>query len=348
MGAHVLGVGIIGAGPVTQAIHVPTLQRMPDRFRVTHVMDTVAETAEAVAARTGARHSTDIDTVLADPSVDVVAVCSPHAFHADQVVAACAAGKRAILCEKPLAMTPDEATAIAKASAAAAVPVLVGTMHAYDHAWRRALDAWESAGERPHTVRISALIPPNPGSEDFASEIVGRPPAPAPSERGTAADIRNVHGGVMGLAIHDLPLVRRLARGGSVDVLSARALAPSGYEIVAQTGDTLLEIHGSSSAPWDPSWTLDAISTTAALHVAFPLPYVHAGSAVARHATDAETVVHGPYPNTGYTVEWNELYDVATGAAPAPDTSTIVDDALFAQDIAAQAVALMERESVIA
>ena len=30
-----LGVGILGAGPVTQAIHLPTLARMPDLFRVT-------------------------------------------------------------------------------------------------------------------------------------------------------------------------------------------------------------------------------------------------------------------------------------------------------------------------
>jgi predicted dehydrogenase len=37
----------------------------------------------------------------------VVPICSPHRFHAPQVTAACRAGKRAVLCEKPFAMSGD-------------------------------------------------------------------------------------------------------------------------------------------------------------------------------------------------------------------------------------------------
>ena len=46
-----LGVGILGAGPVTQAIHLPTLARLPDKFRVIAVMDIDAQVASSVAAR---------------------------------------------------------------------------------------------------------------------------------------------------------------------------------------------------------------------------------------------------------------------------------------------------------
>ena len=49
-----LGVGIIGAGPVTQAIHLPTLATLYDHFRVVHIMDINAEVAEGLAARSGA------------------------------------------------------------------------------------------------------------------------------------------------------------------------------------------------------------------------------------------------------------------------------------------------------
>ena len=49
-----LGVGILGAGPVTQAIHLPTLARLPDKFRVTAVMDIDSQVASSVAARAGA------------------------------------------------------------------------------------------------------------------------------------------------------------------------------------------------------------------------------------------------------------------------------------------------------
>lgn len=98
-----LGVGILGAGPVTQAIHLPTLARLPDLFRVTTVMDIDAQVAETVASRAMAEPTQSVQAVLDNPSVDVVAVCSPHQFHAEQVAAICAAGKRGILCEKPLA-----------------------------------------------------------------------------------------------------------------------------------------------------------------------------------------------------------------------------------------------------
>ena len=37
-----LGVGIIGAGPVTQAIHLPTLSTL-NGLRVLHIMDVNAE-----------------------------------------------------------------------------------------------------------------------------------------------------------------------------------------------------------------------------------------------------------------------------------------------------------------
>jgi hypothetical protein len=77
-----LGVGIIGAGPVTQAIHLPTLASLGDRLKVVHIMDVNAEVGALVASRTGARSTTSVQTLLEDPEVDVVAICSPGQFHA--------------------------------------------------------------------------------------------------------------------------------------------------------------------------------------------------------------------------------------------------------------------------
>ena len=108
-----LRVGILGAGPVTQAIHLPTLARLSDDFEVRVVMDVHAATAETVARRAGAAHTTRAEDVFGDPSVDVIVICSPSQFHAEQVIAACRAGVKAILCEKPFAMTAEEANEIA-------------------------------------------------------------------------------------------------------------------------------------------------------------------------------------------------------------------------------------------
>jgi myo-inositol 2-dehydrogenase/D-chiro-inositol 1-dehydrogenase len=140
-----VGVGFIGAGPVTQAIHLPTLATLADRLHVAHVMDVDEPLAAAVATRVGARSTTEVDELLADPDVGVVAICSPHRFHAEQVEAACAAGKRAILCEKPLAVDYDGVARIVAASQASDVPVIVGTIHVYDPA---VAAARLSSGER--------------------------------------------------------------------------------------------------------------------------------------------------------------------------------------------------------
>ena len=105
-------------------------------------------------ARAGAVASTSLDTLLDDPAVDIVAVCSPHEFHAEQVVAACGAGKKAVFCEKPLAVTRDEAERIAEASARYGVPVVVGTMNLWDPA----------AGLRTDrsSFTVSAIVPSAP------------------------------------------------------------------------------------------------------------------------------------------------------------------------------------------
>ncbi|MES2301779.1 MAG: hypothetical protein V4521_06860 [Pseudomonadota bacterium] len=61
---RILGVGFLGAGPATQAIHLPTLARLQNQFRIANVMDPVGATAEAVAARVGAAWTTDAAALL--------------------------------------------------------------------------------------------------------------------------------------------------------------------------------------------------------------------------------------------------------------------------------------------
>jgi myo-inositol 2-dehydrogenase/D-chiro-inositol 1-dehydrogenase len=146
-----LGVGILGAGPVTQAIHLSTLA---DRLQVVHVMDVDERVAATVADRTGARATTKMEQLLDDPTVDVVAICSPHQFHADQVAAAADAGKRGILCEKPLATTVEQAQRIADLSKSSGIPVVVGAMHAYDPAWAAVQRHW---GTLPESTSLCPL-----------------------------------------------------------------------------------------------------------------------------------------------------------------------------------------------
>src|SRR5438067_11616011 len=118
----------------TQAIHLPALAALANDIAVVRCTDPDPVVAAAVAKRSGSKPAASYDELLDDPAVDVVLVASPDAVHAQHVIAACSAGKRAVLCEKPLASTIDDADAVVKASESTSVPVIVATMHAYDAA----------------------------------------------------------------------------------------------------------------------------------------------------------------------------------------------------------------------
>ncbi|MCJ1698063.1 Gfo/Idh/MocA family oxidoreductase [Rathayibacter caricis] len=336
-----LGVGFLGAGPVTQAIHLPTLARMPELFRVIRVMDVDAGVAASVAARVGADSSTDTTALLADPRVDVVAICSPHAFHAEHVIAACRAGVAAVLCEKPFAMTGEEAAGIAAVSAETGVPILVGAMHAYDAGWLAAA----AAGVVPHTIRSSIVLPLNARFEDAATEILSRPD-PAPFDAGDSEQTAAaVAGGVMGLAVHDLPLVRELlgrvspSAWSTAQVVSAEFLAPFGYLVVLTAGDVLVELHAVMGTASEPDWRLTAIGTDDAgddliAEVRFTPSYVQAGSATAEIIRASGSLRVPPTDRNGYEDEWRHLAELARGAAPLRSASSLIDDLVFALSIA--------------
>jgi predicted dehydrogenase len=62
------------------------------------------ESGQAVATQLGMKTSSRFEDALEDPDVQAVILCSPHRFHADQIVAAAKAGKH-VFCEKPLCTT---------------------------------------------------------------------------------------------------------------------------------------------------------------------------------------------------------------------------------------------------
>lgn len=83
------------------------------------------ERAADWAARQGLRILPGFDAVLADPAVKAVAIASPHRMHADQVIAAAAAGKH-VFVEKPFTMTKASAEAAVAACRRAGVVMALG------------------------------------------------------------------------------------------------------------------------------------------------------------------------------------------------------------------------------
>jgi predicted dehydrogenase len=330
-----LGVGILGAGAVTQAIHIPALARLADQFAVRHVMDVDGAAAAAVAARVGANWSISAEELLRDPAVDVVVICSPPAFHAAQVLAAIAAGVRGILCEKPLAATGAEAETIAAAALASRTPLIVGAMHAYDPAWLAAQDAWGDLRDAAHVVRSSIVLPPNARYEHWATESHAPPPASGAAHlRGPAGRAERLRDGMLGLAIHDIPLIRRFVP--VIDrVSSAEVLEPFGYAVSIEGASRRVELFAHLHAHWRPEWSFEAWSSEARLRVDFPPSYVQAGSAVATLTRPGGAIQFGPFEGNGYLGEWRRLARLVAGEPqPGQEVRSAVDDLEFALRIA--------------
>jgi len=100
IGAAVVGTGFIGA------VHVEALRRLG--VQVHGVVGSSHDRAASRARDLGLPPAYDsFQVMLADPRVEVVHIASPNHMHHEHAKAALEAGKHAV-CEKPLAMTPDE------------------------------------------------------------------------------------------------------------------------------------------------------------------------------------------------------------------------------------------------
>jgi predicted dehydrogenase len=110
-------IALAGVGTVFEDVSAPLLELVAD-----------SDETRAAAARLSLgfkRGTGDWRTLVTDPAVDVVDVCTPNHLHREMVLAAIAAGKH-VYCEKRLALTAGEATEMAAAADRAGVAHLVG------------------------------------------------------------------------------------------------------------------------------------------------------------------------------------------------------------------------------
>lgn len=119
-----VGFGVIGCGGIA-AGHLPA-QRDVAGARTVAVCDINEEAARAVAAEYGVEKVfTDWREVIEDDAVDAVAVLLPHHLHRDVTVAAAEAGKH-VLCEKPMAVSLQQADDMIAAAETAGVVLMIG------------------------------------------------------------------------------------------------------------------------------------------------------------------------------------------------------------------------------
>lgn len=248
-----LRLGIVGAGTVAQAVHLPILLRRSDLFEVTALCDLSPGALEAAGEGCGVpprRRYRTVADLLAPGGIDALIVLTSGSHGA-----ACAAAAQAgvpVFCEKPLAYTLAEADALDPAAR-----VAVGYMKLYDPAFRRA-QAVLAERPPPRTVEVTVL---HPSSQSQLRHLRLVRPADVPEQAlavlKTERDalLRQALGGappllrrlyaqeLLGSVVHDLALVRGLVgnpiRCDHVDVwpddapesLSILCLLPGGARL---------------------------------------------------------------------------------------------------------------------
>lgn len=138
-------VGVIGVGMIGQD-HIRRLTSVLAGAKVVAVSDVISTQAQEVASRLpGAKACVTGEELIADRQVDAVVVTSWGPTHAAFVLAAIAAGKP-VFCEKPLATTASDCSAILDAEAAFGRRLVqVGFMRRFDARYR-ALKATVASG----------------------------------------------------------------------------------------------------------------------------------------------------------------------------------------------------------
>lgn len=189
-----INVGVLGYGRIGR-IHA-------DNVRASQLANlvTVADPlfGSAITPPDDIASTRDVQSVIDDPNIDAVMICTPTVTHAPLVEAAAVAGKH-IFCEKPLDLDRNVATRALTAAQRANVILQIGFNRRFDPSFRRVRDAVRD-GE------IGALC---------MLRVISRDPAPPPVEY-----IRDSGGLFLDMMIHDFDMVRFLS-GSEVEEVQA-------------------------------------------------------------------------------------------------------------------------------
>ncbi len=125
-----LRIGIIGCGGIANQKHMPSLKAL-NRADLVAFCDIIEEKAIKAAEKFGtpdAKVYTDYKELLADPTIDVVHVCTPNRMHAQISIDALYADKH-VMCEKPMAKTAADARAMVEAAKKTGKKLTIGYQH---------------------------------------------------------------------------------------------------------------------------------------------------------------------------------------------------------------------------
>ncbi len=227
--------GVLGAGSVAQRRAMPAINKAKTA-ELHALLSRDAARAKQLAREYGATNAyTTLDTLLIDDALDAIYVSTPVHLHCEQVIAAAERGLH-ILCDKPMALTPQECQEMIAVCDTNGVHLQVCFLFRF-HSCFQQIRAWVDAGR-------------------FGQIVHGRMPFLKQYQLTThewRANPKEGGGGCfMDLGPHSVDLFRYLI--GEVNAVSAFHNSPVGNTVVEETGGIVMHFDNGAHAFTDLSF----------------------------------------------------------------------------------------------
>ena len=165
-------IGLVGTGDIGR-IHARSLARIPG-VELVICKGHNPSRAEQLADELNDVTADSFTALLADPGVQGVTVCVPNDLHASYTIQALEAGK-AVLCEKPIALTMEDAIRMEQAAARTGTPFMVGHVVRYWEDYRKARELIRSGSLGKVQVftarRLVSLLRAVQGEEGWRHQV---------------------------------------------------------------------------------------------------------------------------------------------------------------------------------
>lgn len=122
-------VGIVGAGAISQVVHLPIFVERED-VEVVALADRDVHRAETLSRRYSVPIVMDTDEMLTVEELDAVVLCTPNHLHEEMAVAALEADKH-VLVERPLASTAEGTARLVETARTSGKVLAVGLPHRF-------------------------------------------------------------------------------------------------------------------------------------------------------------------------------------------------------------------------
>lgn len=197
-----ISIGVIGAGRIGK-LHAENLANRIPNVQLAAIADVMEGAAKETAARLHIPIATaDYREILANPSIQAVAICSATDTHAQMIIEAAQAGKH-IFCEKPIDFDLKRIDEALNAVDKAGVTLQIGFNRRFD----------------PNFSHVRDVVQSGAIGDTHILRITSRDPAPPP------VSYIKVSGGIfLDMTIHDFDMARFLIGSPVVEVYAKGAV----------------------------------------------------------------------------------------------------------------------------